>query len=517
MMKKYGIVEACLKFFFPMREEVQLVCTFPSRAFPFDCLSSVYVYAYRYLDEKNPQYVLFFSARPLSESILCRKESRDRFKEMGREFQKIEMVEAGKKNLSIPPAPYLQEKWIFQFEGEKENLYLLLPDSFLRECLGHLGFGWMKEFTIDSKDASIENLESFERSVLYGRCQFFENPISYLKSLDKKFIPNLFMELMSRKLLSYNHIASFQLFYSEEFNIIDFLPKEIQKVVLRLSESIRPFLISSKTGMDRWKRKLDYYFQNVLSVLLFEQGTKNFYYDFQKLELFYYHINKSRLNMLNSITSLSRLLGMILERGKHNELIRTDTTSLLIKNVAFGEDLSLKELFSKFRPDFQKEFEFKLKEYKQKITKLPIGKKIQEEAAVKLKLLQALEDILLKKYENSIVPTVSTEFVYRTIKSADSDRMTFIYNTLGFEILASLFRGLKYKEDSPLFEGDADLFFMEKISLLPGIEGEIVEDLYFEKLNSDRIINEEVMEREFQEAARRIAVVYEISGVYVNG
>lgn len=518
-MKAYGVIEALLKFFFPFREEMNLVTSVPSKNFDFSKFRSVHIHAYRYMEEKSSQYIILFNKEIQKEEddFLDRKVSRERFKDLGREIQKIEYIYNGHKNLSSPPAPYLDEKWIFQWQGKKETFFFLIPTSFLRECISILGFGWMDELSEENLRENPESsLLSFERSVLYGKCQFFEDSIFYMQSLEKKLLSNLLTELMSRKLLSYNHIASLHLFYKDRINLLEFLPKETKNVVIKLSESIQPFLVSSIQGKNRWKRKMDYYLKNIISVYLFEQGTKNIMYDPTRLEDFYFYLNRSRVIMIDSITSVPMLIRSILDKGKVNELIRVEGTEYLIKYSGYGESLPLDELFRKFKPAFRSEFEYKTKEFKTKIKNMKEGKRQREQISLKIRLLHYLEDILLKKYEIGLLNSLSTIDVYDTIQNSDEDKMTFLYNLLGFEYMGFLFQGLKLKEDSPIAGDEADTFLMQKISLLPGIERELVEDIYYERLNGDRVINPEVIDRDFLEVSRRMAVLEEMRGFVRN-
>jgi hypothetical protein len=139
--------------------------------------------------------------------------------------------------------------------------------------------------------------------------------------------------------------------------------------------------------------------------------------------------------------------------------------------------------------------------------------KKKEYTSLKLRFLQFLEYTLLKKYDNSFESNLSTSYIYEVVRDLPNDKMCQLYNTLGFEAMAELYQGLKFKEDSPLQKEEADVFFLERNSLLPTVEREIVEDIYFERLNADKILNDDVIEKDFQEVSRRIAVFEEIRGV----
>ena len=515
-MRSLGTLESIFQFFFPFTEKMNLLNISPSSDFDFKTLSAVQIYALRYLEENTSSYILFFlpkSSKNLEFSIQ-QKKSQDRFNSLGKTISKIELVDGGQKNLSNPPTPYLQDKWILTWQKNNQTLYSLIPTSFLIECTTLLGFGWVGELKSEVlKEFPKKSIDNFENSILYSRCQFFENPITYLLSLEKKFLSNLLSELLSKKLLSYNHIASLHLFYGNKINLPDHTPKEIQTVILRLSTTIQPFLLSSNQGKYRWKRKLDYYFQNILSVLLFETGSNKISYDTSKLEEFYFSINEHRLSILSSITSAPQMIESLLVKGKVNELISTKGMDLLVSLTAHGEKLPLSELFQKFKGSFQSEFNFKVKTKQMKLKEVKEHEKKKEYTSLKLQFLKFLEDILLKKYDNSIDSNLSTSYIYETVKDLDSDKICQLYNTLGFEGMAELYQGLKYKDDSPIKKEEADLFFLERNSLLPTVEREIVEDIYFERLNADKILNEEVIEKDFLEVSRRIAVFEEIRGV----
>jgi hypothetical protein len=514
-MRSFKILESCFQFFFPFREDTRLVTFTLSQDYDFKTLSSVQVLALRYIEENASSYILVFLPKASKNSVLpiLEKKSQERFCDLGKPFIRVEVVDGGQKNLSNPPTPYLQDKWIATFENKTQTFTLLIPTSFLVECTTLLGFSWVNELKAENlKESPLDSLRKFENSILFGRCQFFENPLSFLLSLDRKFLSNLLAELLSKNLISYNHIASLHLFYGDKINFPDHLPKEIQNIVLRLSSSIQPFMLISNQGKYRWKRKLDYYLQNILSVLLIDNQSNKISYDTTKLEDFYFYLNESRLSVLNSITSAPKMIDSLINNGKVNELINNEGIDLLVNLLAFGEKISLESLFKKFKGTFQTEFNIKVESAKRKKNKIVDGKKKREHSALKLKFLQYLEDVLIKKYDSPLESKLSTTYIYETVRDLSAEQMCFLYNTLGFEVLSSLFQGLKYKEDSPLKKEEAESFLFEKISLLPTVEKEIIEDIFFERLNADRILNDSVIEKEFIEVARRIAVIEEMGG-----
>lgn len=514
-MRSFKVLESCFQFFFPFREEAKLVTITPSNEFDFKALSAVQVYALRYIEENASSYILVFLPKASNNLVLPihSKKSQERFCDLGKPFLSVEVVDGGQKNLSNPPTPYLQDKWILTFQNKSQTYTLLIPTSFLVECTTLLGFAWVNELKVENlKESPIDSITKFENSILFSRCQFFENPFNYLQSLDKKFLSNLLAELLSKNLISYNHIASLHLFYGDKINLPDHLPKEIQNIVVRLSASIKPFMLISNQGKHRWKRKLDYYFQNILSVVLLENQSNKISYDTTKLEDFYFYLNESRLSILNSITSAPKMIESLINNGKVSELINNEGIDLLVNLLAFGEKIPLEGLFKKFKGTFQTEFNLKVESAKRKKNKIVDGKKKREHGALKLKFLQYLEDVLIKKYDSPLESKLSTTYIYETVRDLSAEQMCFLYNTLGFEVLSSLFQGLKYKEDSPLSKEEAEIFLSEKISLLPTVEREIIEDIFYERLNADRILNDSVIEKEFIEVARRIAVIEEIGG-----
>jgi hypothetical protein len=515
-MRTYRVLESIFQFFFPLEEKMKLNKITPTRDFDFKVFQSVQIYALRYLEEKNSSYLLVFLPTKLGNLDLPinSKLSQSRMNDLGRLIQKIEVVNGGQKNLSSPPTQYLEEKWVLEWGCKSKIVYTIIPTDFLIECTHLFGFSYIRELYAENlKESPEKSLENFENSILYSRCQFFENPLTYPNSLEKKFLSNLLSELLSKKLLSYNHIASLHLFYGRKINLPDHLPREIQNVVLRLSSTIQPFLLSSNKGKYRWKRKLDYYFQNVLSVLLLEKGSSKIMYDTSKLDDFYFSINEHRLSILNTTTTAPQLIESLVKKGKVKELISNEGMDLLVSLSAHGEKLPLKVLFQQFKGSFQSEFNFKVQSHKMKLKKIKEYNKKKEYTSLKLHFLQFLEFILLKKYDNSFKSNLSTSYIYEVIRDLPKDKMCQLYNTLGFEAMAELYQGLKFKENSPIQKEEADVFFLERNSLLPTVEREIVEDIYFERLNADKILNDDVIEKDFQEVSRRIAVFEEIRGI----
>lgn len=150
---------------------------------------------------------------------------------LGYEIDKVEYVNGGNKNLSTPPDLYKQEKAIFRFQFHSQNVYLMLPYSFLRDLSILAGHGWMKETSIESllQDFTA-SIESFERSILYGKSHLFQNLNKLLLATEPKFIPAILSDLQSKNLLSYNHLASFHVFYQEEINLVNFSQQKLKRL-----------------------------------------------------------------------------------------------------------------------------------------------------------------------------------------------------------------------------------------------------------------------------------------------
>ncbi|MBL0265762.1 MAG: hypothetical protein IPQ05_18320 [Leptospiraceae bacterium] len=516
----HGILESFLTFFFPFTAGGSLELAVSSTDFSFSEFTSVDIHAFRLTGKSINQFLMVFipagktpkgfTNTDLSSPNTCRQIFLS-LHNLGYEIDKVEYVNGGNKNLSTPPDLYKQEKAIFRFQFHSQNVYLMLPYSFLRDLSILAGHGWMKETSIESllQDFTA-SIESFERSILYGKSHLFQNLNKLLLATEPKFIPAILSDLQSKNLLSYNHLASFHVFYQEEINLVNFLPAEVKKTVLRLASSIMPLLASPKIRA-RWQRQIDYYFQNVFSILLFASPVaKKYTVDTSKSEELSRLINQKRLIMLSSLSSPEKMITEIIKEGRVNDLIGGEGKDLLIDSVAHKESLPLEELFKLFRESFREDLKFKIQEKEKKLKDLSEAKISRDYMIVKLRFFRFMEDNIIKKFQLKGKTHITLLYLHTLLKTLSADKMCLLYNTLGFELLASLFDSLRYLPNSPLSPKEVDSFLLERISHLPNVEREIVEDIYFERINQDRLMGMEVIENRFTEITRRIAAMEQI-------
>lgn len=516
-MNEYGILESLLAYFFPFLSRAKLELVESSSSFSFEKLTSVNVHAFRMTGKTINQFFMIFSPadkslKGFSPAELSHPEFlrqiRSNMTEPGYEIEKVEYVNGGNKNLSSPPELYKQDKLILKYQIASNAIYLVIPFLLLKDLFDLAGHAWMTEvYPENLRNNFKQSIYSIEISILYGRCHLFQNLRRLLKSSEGKHLSTLLSDLQSRNLLSYNQIASFHVFYQDEVNLAEFLPAEIKKTTLRLATSIMP-LLADPVIRARWQRQLDYYFQNIFSILIMtDTEAKKYPLNTIKSEEISRLVNDKRLDMLSGLTSSERMINEIIKEGRLNDLIGKEGKELLAESSAFGEKLPLDELFKLFRPSFREDFKFKVKEKTSKIRDITESQKNREFIRIKLKLFRFLEDNIIKKYKIIGKSHVTIEYIYTMLKSLDANKMCILYNTLGFELFVSIFDSLKYLPNSPVSQNEIDSFFTERSSLLPGIEKEIAEDIYFEKINQDRMMNIESIEKHFTESGRRIAAM----------
>jgi hypothetical protein len=170
--------------------------------------------------------------------------------------------------------------------------------------------------------------------------------------------------------------------------------------------------------------------------------------------------------------------------------------------MAMKEPLILKNLYSMFKDSFKEEFYHKVSETRLKILDMEKEKKQVRLNEKKIMLYQYLERELslsfLYKDDDDM------EKICGKLQSMDMDKMIILYNKIGFEDFVSLFELFRYLPASPFDKDQADSFFNERISLLPETEKSIVEDIYYERLNRDRVLNRNSLERRCRLLKKRL-------------
>ena len=137
------------------------------------------------------------------------------------------------------------------------------------------------------------------------------------------------------------------------------------------------------------------------------------------------------------------MFNILLQSGRINELISVKGIDFLVHFIAFGENFPIEELFKKFKSSFHSEFNYKLENTKNRVSKLKEGQKIRLQTALKIEFIHFLEDILIKKYEISPDFKISSMYIYQSVRDISAEKLCLLYNTMGFEVLAYLFQGLK--------------------------------------------------------------------------
>jgi hypothetical protein len=91
------------------------------------------------------------------------------------------------------------------------------------------------------------------------------------------------------------------------------------------------------------------------------------------------------------------------------------------------------------------------------------------------------------------------------------DGLINLYNRIGYEKFASLFDVFRYSKYSPLERDEADLFFDGVSAMLPYIERNICRDIYFERINRDRVINDNTHDRAIRDVSHVLMFMDEIN------
>jgi hypothetical protein len=101
--------------------------------------------------------------------------------------------------------------------------------------------------------------------------------------------------------------------------------------------------------------------------------------------------------------------------------------------------------------------------------------------------------------------------LYERVGSLGREGLIILYNRIGYEKFASLFDVFRYSKYSPLERDEADLFFDGVSAMLPYIERNICRDIYFERINRDRVINDNTHDRAIRDVSHVLMFMDEIN------
>jgi hypothetical protein len=412
----------------------------------------------------------------------------ERFQLYGNRIEHITYKPVGNRDYLSPQEEWKREKIVFILRHKNKKAHIILKSSLLVYILKRLGLEYFKEL----QPALItEKLDKIEKGILYGNNRFFINFRYFLSKLDEKDTQDVLNRLVKSGYIEIEHLASLHLFFPELKGIIRSLPRAVSAMADKAAQTIMPYLSSEKIRI-RWMFQIIYYFQNVLSRLIFMDQTLQKLGSFP-LDSFKSHFLQAAMagyENRNRILSLNAIINKIVSTGRVNSLISGFGKGLLVDIMAMKEPLILKNLYSMFKDSFKEEFYHKVSETRLKILDMDKEKKQVRLNEKKIMLYQYLDDDMEK--------------ICGKLQSMDMDKMIILYNKIGFEDFVSLFELFRYLPASPFDKDQADSFFNERISLLPETEKSIAEDIYYERLNRDRVLNRNSLERRCRLLKKRL-------------
>jgi hypothetical protein len=429
----------------------------------------------------------------------------------GQELQNIDFDYASGKNLSKPKSEWLEEKMVLGFRDTAgpSMVGFIITWNLLQKLFNLTGYGYAGEL---SKEVFQERffwaVSRLEKQILWGENLLFMDHLYLLRELDGKIFNDLVRKLIFLGFLDFSQLASLYLLDAALKVKILSLPEKFFLPVRAQAEKIMPAFLDEREKM-RWQRQLGYYLHNLLSAFLFQGKDNPVAHTLRFMVPLELRIAMERLRFEKKlpIYSLDGMLAKIIEFRNTGPLLSRPGKELIIEVSALGEKLNLQPLFAMFNRKFEMEINFRIEKRKWAL----LGKKANEKEALYLAAMRSLLNLLTIELVKSIKISeegFSLDYLYRKLAGLKEDQVMLLYNKLGFELFSEIFEIFQYSQPSPLKKEGEARGFMESLSAhLPLVEATIVEDIFLEKINRERIYSERGLTRKFQVIQKEIQIL----------
>jgi len=526
MNYRYKIITAILRNAFPLFENAEIMDIENSTDFDFSIFSRVHLGAVKLISDDGMNFFFIISnsdGRP-PESVTAIGNASVQSQVIGQlnrynyRLSDIDYIDSGNKNISNPKEEWKKNKIVISLREKDEPFYIMMPYFLFFKLFELSGLAHCGELSEECLNRDFSNaIDNIERSVLHGKQLLFANFLIIFNFLTRRDWPMAMNSLFNSGYISHDHIASLSLLFPEYGRVVSYLPRASRQAVKKLQTGIAPYLENEKLRA-RWLKQIGYYFQNIFSRLIFIDRS---FPEFEELHINDFHsltsdISHVRLEYREQRYPLKGLIEKLIRAQRVNSLIGSEGKNRLVTLAAFNEDLSILELMNLFRPAFREELTFKISERRVELRNMNREERkiIYNEAKTALfHILERDEAAIIKTKKNNI----KIEDIHKIVLSQDNDGVNALYNMLGFETFTSIFEILRYLPSSPLDEKGANDFFEERVSLLPFTERTIAEDIYMERVNLDRIINQHSLERNLNIVIDKLFILQEQKYIGVDG
>ena len=419
----------------------------------------------------------------------------------------------GVKSLSSPGEAYVNNKIVLTMKDrENGNFYILIPEYFLAAIFRFCGVIFDGASDIEKPLIPISGeLESLDLSILHSNNRLFVKYYTLMRRIENEGeLSSLLTSLLESGFIDYNHLASLRCFYSDFDGMLEKLSKNTLGITNRLYDDIKHIVRSNEKAAAAWKGIIDYQFHNVISRLVFS-GNFNAAEVFTSDSLLFIdsEICSARAAFIEKYFPYGEAFEFFVKKDNSAFFITAEMRNLLIDLAALGFKADYDLLFKKFGPEFKNSFNDDLR--KRKLS-------LEKTGSEKLKALATESMISFREKTGAYIldsvvrrrAPMGLKALYERVGSLGREGVIILYNRTGYEKFASLFDVFRFSRYSPLEREEADSFFEGVSAMLPYIERNICRDIYFERINRDRVINDNAHDRAIRDVSHALMFMDEI-------
>lgn len=420
----------------------------------------------------------------------------------------------GIKNLSSPGEAYIKNKIVVTMRDLKGRVfYLLMPEYFLAAIFRFCGVIFDGASDIEKPVISIaDELDSINPSLLHSNNRLFVNYYTLVRRIEDEAELSIFLtSILESGFIDYNHFASLKCYYSDFQKVLDKLSKNTLAIINKLYEDIKDLIKNNEKGAAAWKSMLDYQFHNVISRCAFsgDAGVPGIFTT-DRISRLDSLIAAERAAFIERCFPFSRALEYFTEKDNASFLINSEMRDILVNLASLKCKADYDKLFKKFGPEFKNDFTEDLRKKNLSLENISIEKQEALAAQNMMRFREKAGDYLLGSVIRKRTP-LGLNVLFEKIGAMDRENIIFLYNRTGYEKFASIFEAFRYSSYSPVSKEEADTLFDAASAMLPYIERCICRDIYYEKINRDRLINENTLDRAIKDISHAIMFMDEMN------
>jgi len=506
--KSYGCIASLLQTALPGFADSHILGIDAASNFNFGQFTSVKVQVLSLKRENGVWNILIISEDPdivLNKSKLLYA-CRDRLSLMGEPVLDSTLEDKGMQNLTQFGEGQKKNTVILTAQTRGNRYYIALTYDLFTSSLRVCGLGFRDELSlpyfVQHMPVILDKLETAllsENNLMY---MSFETLLQKMHDKDGSFLLN---HLLKNQAYDHNFLASLSLLFKRVRALTAFFSQKNRAILDKKTEHQKS-CFNDPSDILRWKQQIEYFMLGLLNRYIFEDNAE---VRIPGLDVhsFYGLPNKltsCRLFRREQSFPLNDLIRFVARSKTIYNLISADAKNTMAELAAFDAGVDFKPLYEFFSDNFSSDLENRIRQEASKNKNLPDAERLHRVNVCKNKMYMYLEKDadFFSQRENNAEPDF--ENFLSIIRAGSGLGIYHIFQKLGYIHFTEIFEAFRYFPVSSPDQTKEDVFFHSISNMLMNTERSITEDIYYERLNTSRIINAEVLHKRMMTIYTRI-------------